>query len=172
MARGITLGRQIDSATGHRPNKLGGYSLKVHDKLVKLARWRLQRYRPYKAYSGMALGWDQAFAQACIDLEIPLVAAVPFLGQESRWPHESQKYYNDLLSHAKKIHIVSDMKTDAPHWEVAKAMQDRNAYMGLRCTRLIALWDGSSGGTENCIRFTQANNKNCKVINLWEKWAA
>jgi uncharacterized phage-like protein YoqJ len=120
----------------------------------------------------MALGWDQAFAQACVDLEIPFVAAVPFHGQEKRWPRESQKYYNDLLVQSKRIHYITefDDKGEVPFWKVAKALQDRNAWMVMKATRLIALWDGSKGGTENCIRFAEANNKDCKVVNLWNKW--
>jgi hypothetical protein len=79
----------------------------------------------------MALGWDQAFAQACVDLEIPFVAAVPFHGQEKRWPRESQKYYNDLLVQSKRIHYITefDDKGEVPFWKVAKALQDRNAWM-------------------------------------------
>jgi uncharacterized phage-like protein YoqJ len=166
----MTSTRQIFAATGHRPDKLGGYSLSVHNRLVKLAKRYLQSHRPYKAISGMALGWDQAFAQACIDLEIPFEAAIPFEGQEKRWPRDSQIYYNDLLTQAKSIHIVGTAKPEAPMYQIAKLMQERNRYMVLHCTRLIALWDGTEGGTANCIRFARANHKKCKIVNLWDKW--
>jgi hypothetical protein len=36
----------------------------------------------------MARGWDLALAKAAVELGLPLFAAIPFVGQESRWPAE------------------------------------------------------------------------------------
>ena len=33
---------------------------------------------------------------------------------------------------------------------------------------LLALWDGTSGGTENCIKY--ALKKSCVIINLWDEY--
>lgn len=54
----------ILAVTGHRPNKLGGYSKQAYRKLVKIAEVNLKKLNPDKVISGMALGWDQALAQA------------------------------------------------------------------------------------------------------------
>lgn len=50
----------IICATGHRPNKLGGYGRDVYARLVKLAYDYLAVQKPDAVISGMALGWDQA----------------------------------------------------------------------------------------------------------------
>jgi len=79
----------ILSGTGHRPDKLGGYSDSAFDNLVKIAEDYLKESKPDKVISGMALGWDQALAEACVNLNIPFIAAVPFKGQESKWYQSS-----------------------------------------------------------------------------------
>ena len=82
----------ILAATGHRPDKLGGYSHDILVRLTEFAQHQIRVLGPEKVISGMALGWDQAVALATISLEIPLIAAIPFEGQESVWPEKSQKY--------------------------------------------------------------------------------
>lgn len=55
------------------------------------------------------------------------------------------------------------------HVPVPKAMQIRNEWIVDRADRIIALWDGSFGGTHNCI--TYANKRKVPVDNLWDAWA-
>ena len=66
----------IIAGTGHRPDKLGGYSDDVLSKLIKLARTTLFDLKPKKVISGMALGWDMALAYAALALTEPEVVAV------------------------------------------------------------------------------------------------
>ena len=152
----------IVCATGHRPDKLGGYGLHVESKLKRLAFTWLKEHRPNKAISGMALGWDQAFAQAALELEIPLIAAVPFLGQERAWPQSSQEKWKTILDRAEEVVTVS-----TGGYAVWK-MQKRNEWMVDQSDRVLALWDGSSGGTGNCI--TYADKMSRPISNLWTKW--
>jgi hypothetical protein len=89
----------IRAATGHRPNKLGGYGPAITDRLRRGARRFLEAHRDTtEAVGGMALGWDTGWALAALDIGVPLTAAVPFKGQESRWPVESQRLYHWILS--------------------------------------------------------------------------
>lgn len=152
----------IIAATGHRPDKLGGYSESVHKRLRGLAREYLGNLGPAQGISGMALGWDQAFAAALVDLGIPFIAAVPFEGQECRWPAESQTRYLWLLRQAGSVHIVSD-------YPGTRAMQLRNEWMVDRAQRMCALWDGSWGGTFNAV--TYAKRRRRPVDNLWRRWS-
>lgn len=156
----------IVAATGHRPEKLGGYSTKIRYSLGGLATDYLARNRPSEVISGMALGWDMAVAAAAVALDIPFVAAVPFRGQECRWPKEAQDRYRWLLSEAEEVVIITDGELFGR--QVAKALQDRNEWMVDRADRMIALWDGSWGGTFNCIRY--AEKKDVPVDNLWRQW--
>lgn len=151
------------AGTGHRPNKLGGYSERIHSRLTALATaaLRLQPDVPH-VISGMALGWDTALAQAALDLGLKLTAAVPFAGQERTWPAESQARYHNLLGRATEVVTVSDGGYSA------RAMQLRNQWMVDQASLVLALWDGSHGGTGNCIRYAQSVN--CPIRNVWTSW--
>lgn len=152
----------IVAVTGHRLDKLGGYNHEVQHNLLEFAKIVLPLLKPTKIISGMALGWDQAVAEAAIELGISFVAAVPFVGQESIWPLESQTKYNMLIEHASEIRIISD------GGYAAYKMQVRNKWMVDNSERLFALWDGSSGGTANCVRYAEQKMK--PITNVWPAW--
>lgn len=151
----------IISATGHRPSKLGGYSPDIDNLLLKTAVKSLEGLAT-NVISGMALGWDMAIAEAAIVLDIPFVAAVPFRGQESRWPKNTQERYFSLLSLAKDVVYVCE-DGYAP-WK----MQKRNEWLVDNSDLVIALWNGTSGGTSNCIKYAEKIDK--KIINVWDYW--
>lgn len=150
----------VVGVTGHRPDKLGGYSDSARIKLEKLAKGVLTELKPTKVITGMALGWDQAIATACVELNIPFIAAIPFRGQETKWPVESQERYHKLLSHAAEVVIVCEGSY------AAYKMQLRNQWIVDRCELLVALWDGSGSGTKNCIDYAVAKGK--PIRNVWE----
>jgi uncharacterized phage-like protein YoqJ len=152
----------ILSATGHRPDKLGGYSDAVAWNLRVLARNHMMIVKPRHVISGMALGWDQAWAEAALDLSIPFIAAVPFPGQQSRWPADSQRRYEKLLEAAAKVVTIAETYS-------AYAMQKRNEWMVDNSDLVVALWDGSSGGTGNCMAYALRKAK--PTVNLWPIWS-
>lgn len=152
----------IICGTGHRPDKLGGYGDDASLRLRLLARDWIMAYKPTKVISGMALGWDQALAWGAYDNNVPFVAAIPFAGQESRWPESSRRYFADLLGLASETVIVCEGGY-AP-WK----MQERNKWMVDNSDQVLALWNGSDGGTANCVRYAQNAGK--PVINLWEAY--
>ena len=45
-------------------------------------------------------------------------------------------------------------------------MQKRNQYMVDKANNLIAVWDGTSGGTGNCIKYAQSQSNNCNIIHI------
>lgn len=152
----------IVCGTGHRPDKLGGYGDDVSDRLRSLARKSLEELQPAKVISGMALGWDTALAWGAYDLGIPLLAAVPFEGQESRWPQRSQKIFKELIQLADEVFVVS------PGSYAAWKMQVRNEWMVNNSDTVLALWNGTDGGTANCVRYAQRKDK--PIINLWQEF--
>lgn len=153
----------ILAATGHRPDKLGGYGDDVFDALTWQATIILSEMKPKSTISGMALGWDQAFAQASANLGIPFLAAVPFVGQESKWPPASQAKYAALIAKAASVHVVS------PGGYAAWKMQVRNCWMVDNCDHVLALWDGSAGGTSNCVKYAEKVGR--PITNIWTRWA-
>lgn len=150
------------AGTGHRPDKLGGYTNEAFLKLVNIAIEWLKENKPDKVISGMAMGWDQALALASVRLNIPLICAVPFKGQEREWSSSVQKFYFKLLNKASEVIYVSSSGYSA------KKMQTRNEWMVNNCDIILAMWDESSGGTANCIEYAESKNK--KIINLYEKY--
>jgi uncharacterized phage-like protein YoqJ len=153
---------KIYAATGHRPDKLGGYSRGIELKLEKLALRYLIKKKPDKIISGMAQGWDLAWATAGLELGIPVIAAIPFVEQSTRWPEESRERYSDILQRCTEVKYVC-ISGYAP-WK----MQVRNRWMVDNCTKLVALWNGSSGGTANCIEYAKSVNR--RIFNLWPRW--
>lgn len=148
--------------TGHRPNKLGGYTAAAQDRLYRFALFVIQSYHPSQVITGMALGWDTAVAKACITLNVPFIAAVPFEGQESQWLAESRHEYYRILAKALKVVHVSP-----PGFNTNK-MQIRNEWIVDNCTHLAALHDGTAGGTNNCVRYAIQQSK--PRVNLWSSW--
>lgn len=152
----------IICGTGHRPPKLGGYGEDVFDRLVRLCGEALDEYHPRIVISGMALGFDQALATAALSRKITLVAAVPFEGQERVWPQESQARYNALMADLSLVMIVS-----TGGYTPAK-MQVRNEWMVAQSDLVLALWNGTPGGTANCIQYATSRGK--RIVNLWGRW--
>jgi uncharacterized phage-like protein YoqJ len=107
----------------------------------------------------MALGVDQWAANIAYKLGIPFIAAVPFEGQEKAWPEQSQKVFNILIGKVAEVVIVS------PGGYTAYKMQVRNEWMVDRADKVIAIWDGTPGGTGNCVNYAKSKNKEIIFIN-------
>lgn len=143
----------IIAGTGHRPDKLGGYDIESTMRVIDFATKIMGEQKPSGVITGMAIGWDMAIAQAAINLGIPFNAYVPFEGQELKWPMSTRLYYKVLLSKATNIHICST-------GGYSKAsMQLRNQKMVDDCDVVAALWNGSPGGTQNCLAYAMMVDK-------------
>lgn len=139
----------IAGITGHRPDKLGGWD-PIHPVVLRVRkglRDALATRWPDYAISGMALGTDTWFAETCVELGIPFVAALPCDDMERTWPMPSQQRHRALLAKAKEIVVVSP----GPYkpWK----MQRRNEWVVDHCTVLMKVFDGSPGGTYNCLEY-------------------
>ena len=145
----------IVAFTGHRPDKLGGYKLPnpIYNSVCKQIESNLLELKPDTTISGMALGIDQWAAYICFKLKIPFIAAVPFKGQEKAWPMSSQITYHQLLKKASEQVIVCEGSYSAVK------MQTRSQWMVDRCNILLAVYDGSGGGTANCINYAKSLRK-------------
>ena len=145
----------IVAGTGHRPNKIPV----AEGALIDFAVLRLRSISPTLVISGVAQGWDAALASAARRLSVPYVAAVPFPGYGKKyWPDRPYQFL-DLLAAAKQIEIVSDFPG-------ARSMQIRNEWMVDRADLMLALHDGSWGGTFNCIQY--ARKRRVPVSNCWD----
>ncbi len=152
----------ILAGTGHRPDKLGGYDIQPTMRVIDFATRMMTREDPSQIITGMAIGWDMALAQAAINLNIPYHAYVPFEGQELKWPMSTRLYYKVLLNKAEHVKICST-------GGYSKAsMQLRNQQMVDDCDVVAALWNGSPGGTQNCLSYAIMVGK--PYVNYWPRF--
>ena len=155
--------------TGHRPNKLPwGYNEKgirfflFKNRLRKAIKESIKNGYNY-FISGMALGSDMLCAEIVLNLKkkhpnIMLECAIPCINQTERWLKDSVDRYNTIMSKADKVTYVSNK----PYFN--GCMQIRNKYMIDNSSLLIAVYNGSSGGTKQTIELAQKNQMKIKLI--------
>ena len=150
----------VIAVTGHRPDKLGGYTpnnpMQAWVKAgIEVA---FRTLPPTKVITGMALGVDQWAAHICLALNIPFVAAIPCDNQERLWPEKAQEEYRHLLRFASRIEYVPG----GPYqpWK----MQKRNEWMVDNANLVVSVWDQSDGGTANCVAY--ARKKGREIFNI------
>lgn len=153
-----TLEGSMAAVTGHRPSKLGNdyrYTSPLTQKIVKRLEYEILRINPEYMISGMALGIDTLWARLAVVSGIPLIAAVPFLDQDVQWPESTRKEYHRLLEQARyvvnvtgKIHYRPEYMQKRNEWMVQQVCYDHRS-------RLVAVFDGSPGGTKNCVDYAQ-----------------
>lgn len=157
--------RLILGVTGHRLHLLPGYrgdgsSQKLRTRLLTLAMDEMENWHPDLVNTGMATGWDMAVAAACMMLNIPFVAYVPFEGQDRNWSEADRSMYRSLLDEAKDVRVISSRERRAAYIERDHAMVDDSS-------RLLALWNGDPGtGTGQTILY--AEGWLVPYSNVWE----
>lgn len=174
------------AVTGHRPDKLWGnhpypYGVDCQSRLVSFAARTIQEESArlcvegllgpepstigrVVVITGMALGWDQAVAAACMRLNVDFDAYVPFDGQEAKWSWEMRQAYEYLLSRARRVVIVSPGGYAA--WKLLK----RNEAMVDASRSVLALWNGLRvrGGTAHAVEYAESIGR--PITNCWRQW--
>jgi uncharacterized phage-like protein YoqJ len=108
--------------------------------------------------TGGAYGLDSHAARFALDYSIPLWLVLPFPAKIlcARWPSGDAR---DLLfrsvKYCVKLSVVSPVFSMASY-------QCRNEFMVDAADVLAAFFDGSQGGTANCVRYAQRVGK--KII--------
>lgn len=163
----------IVAGTGHRPPRLGlGYTAQDNELLRAFAREGLVRLQELtrqpitELVSGMAQGWDQALAEAALDLALPVVCAIAFEGMDKKWPREARERYSHILARAAWIYPVCERP--AAHWKFIK----RDEWMVNRCDFLLALYDGGPERSGTGLTVAYAHRQGKSVRNLWSAWLA
>ncbi len=160
---------QILAVTGHRPDKLGGYHEQINRRLIVLGEWLIDYYRPRTLIIGMALGFDQACAQAAINKNIPFIAAIPHELQPHSWPDEAQRKWRVLLRQASETVNVQELLYERQATFKPWLLHARNEYMVDRAEGVVGLWNGDDKGwTAACLYYAQKRGKPWE--NVWEKW--
>lgn len=151
----------IVTITGHRPDKLFGYDLSAieYANMKNYFKTTFINKGYTKVISGMAQGVDTIAALATIELineghNIKLISAIPCRDQDKYWSAKDKYIYNYILSNVDKddIHYISQNYNNS-------VMQKRNMWMVDNCNEVIAIWDGTTGGTYNCIKYAKKQGK-------------
>lgn len=143
--------------TGHRPEKLPWGSDESDPRCVALkkklrdaveAAWD-EGMRHF--ICGMARGCDFYFAEAVLALrkargDVSLEAAVPCPTQANSWPEEDRARWKRLLAECDLETMVQDHYTPG-------CMLRRNRYMVDHSALVIAVYDGSEGGTRRTLEY-------------------
>jgi uncharacterized phage-like protein YoqJ len=172
--------------TGHRPKKLGGYdwgapkNKKIMSTLLNniILIMNNTDSLDFTFICGGALGIDQMAFEICADLrdvatihDIKLVLAMPFEKQDGNW--FSQKDKDRLKSQRERADevVLVDTLPDYSYPVVPVGgyhpykMELRNRYMVNHSDLVIAVWNGSKGGTKNCVDYAKRVGKRVIIIN-------
>lgn len=159
--------------TGHRPEKLPwGYN-EADPRCLSLKR-RLaesveRAYEEGKRHfiCGMALGADFYFCEAVLALRerhpgVTLEAAIPCEEQAARWREQDRNRYFDLVER-------SDQETMVSRRYDRDCMLRRNRYMVDHASKLIAVYDGTLGGTMYTVGYAMKRKLEVEILNPSEE---
>lgn len=149
--------------TGHRPEKLSMTEAEVKKRL-KTAIQQAIKDGLTVFISGMARGVDIWAAELVLEERrnnphIKLICASPYEGFEARWNYLDKEKYNTILKEADYVKFVCNCYSKS-------CFQIRNCYMVDHSTRVIAAYNGESGGTRNTINYAKRNN--VEIINIFD----
>ena len=147
--------------TGHRPQ----FCVHSEAEIKGLLREKIDQAIEdgYTTFiTGMACGVDIWAAEIIIDLmkdddQLKLICAVPFKGMENRFSPEWQERYRNVLDHASDIRYICPRHNS---W----CYKARNQWMVDYSTRVIAVYNGKSGGTKQTIEYAKDRGKEVVLI--------
>lgn len=147
--------------TGHRPQKLNGKMETVKLSIRSFLEQEQQKHEKLLVISGGALGVDQYAAEIARELNIPYVLILPFPVEvmAKKWNDESKEHLKGLIKGAVKTYVVQ--KTFS-----FEGYQRRNEAMVDHCDLLCAVWNGTKGGTKNCIDYAKEVGRKIKTISF------
>lgn len=138
--------------TGHRPEKLSRTETEVKADLEKEIR-RAIADGITVFITGMARGVDIWAAEIVLQLResglpVKLICASPYDGFERGWKASWQEKYTAVLKAADLVRFIN------PGYS-RSCFQIRNEWMVDHSTRVIAVFDGTPGGTKNTIDYAR-----------------
>lgn len=157
--------------TGYRPEKFGfpidennaqfnSFNERLFNAVIDLAESGVTEF-----YSGMAMGFDILAAEAVLDvkklrpdLNIRLVACVPYIEQASNFPLAWKNRYDNILENCDKALLLSDNYYRG-------CFQRRNKFMVDSTDFVITYFDGTPGGTKNTIAYAKKQGKG--IVNCY-----
>ncbi len=149
--------------TGHRPDKMQ----MTEDEIKPLLKTEICRAVDYgftTFITGMAPGVDIWAGEIVIELkkvnpEIKLIAAVPYPGFGKSKHNEPLDRFTYVKENADLVQEIS------PHYHKG-VFQQRNVWMVDHSNRVIAVYNGTSGGTRNTINYAEKAGVEVKLVEV------
>lgn len=91
---------------------------------------------------------------------VTLEAVLPCEEQDARWPLESPKRYQAIITQCDKVTLLQTRYTPV-------CFDRRNRYMVDHSDLIIAVWNGSPSGTGNTISYAKSLEKRIRVIPVY-----
>ena len=147
--------------TGHRPDKLTRSKEQItKDLTIAIDKAISDGFQTF--ISGMAMGVDIWAAQIVLEKKnvlpgLHLICALPFPEFGDRWSSQWSDVYNEIIRQADLVKSISQSFSYASY-------QKRNEWMVNHSGRVIAVYNGSAGGTRNTVEYAERYNVPCIEI--------
>jgi hypothetical protein len=148
--------------TGHRrlgddprtPCVVGAQCVEILRHLQELARYR---GATLLAYSALAVGADQLFAEAALGLGIPLVGVIPFEEYPADFEGDERRRFETLLGLCRDVHrLKGKQRSDRAYLKAGLWVVSQVEY-------LVAVWNGlpaaGLGGTGDIVTYAEKKNR-------------
>jgi hypothetical protein len=113
------------------------------------------------AFSSLAVGSDQVFADIAISLGITVVAVLPMEGYERHFEGQDLARYRRILNRSERVQLKWNGDPERAFFEAGKFVVDKSDL-------LFAIWDGEPadglGGTADVVDY--AEKSSCKIIQI------
>ncbi len=154
--------------TGHRPDKLPWGDDESDPRCVALKRSldreleQLYRRGFRHFISGMAMGCDLYFAEAALALrerrpDLTVEGAVPCPTQADHWPEELRRRWRDILD---RCDLETVVQRNYDRW----CMHRRDRYMVDRSSAVLAVFDGTPGGTQYTLNYAMDKKRELLLL--------
>ena len=147
--------------TGHRPEKCKGTETVIRSKLTEEIHKAVKD--GFDTFiTGTAPGVDTWAAEEVLKFKeenthIGLICAVPFKGVKRNRTPEQQESFAAILSEADYVEYICQKYT---RW----CFHARNKWMVGHAKRVIAVFNGTHGGTENTINYAKKSEREIVMI--------
>lgn len=147
--------------TGHRPEKLHWDEQTVVNALEKeISQAVTDGFNTF--LTGMARGVDIWAAEIVLRLRdtgtpVHLICASPYAGFENRWSAYWQHRYQTILQAADHVTFI------CPGYS-RSCFQARNIWLVDHSARVIAVYNGTPGGTRNTLKYAKAKGISYRII--------
>lgn len=115
-----------------------------------------------RAFSSLAVGSDQVFADVAIGLNIPVVAVLPLMGYERYFVGKELANFRRLLSRSQRVQLKWSGDPQRAFFEAGKYVVEKSDI-------LFAIWDGEPadglGGTADIVEFAEKSARKIIQIN-------